>query len=221
MPPPPDIAATARLRAEMDLLSAIEKGEIVSQLTLTQKVGVSLGMVNALVKRAVGKGYAKMRQAPYKRYAYYLTPQGFTEKSRLVAEYLETSLDFFRTARGEYEAIFLDARWRAAPRILLVGEGELAEIAMLAAMAQGRRIAGLLCAQDAPAAFDLARIAAPNPGDLIIVTDQAAPQAAYERAAALAAPAGAVVIAPSFLRITPNRDALIRQLNTADQNGEE
>ena len=45
------------------------------------------------------KGFVKAKAAPYKRYAYYLTPKGFNEKSRLVAQYLEVSLDFFRTAR--------------------------------------------------------------------------------------------------------------------------
>ena len=48
------------------------------------------------------QGCMKARQAPYKRYAYYLTPEGFVEKSRLVGEYLQSSLEFFRKARGQY-----------------------------------------------------------------------------------------------------------------------
>ena len=47
-----------------------------------------------------GKGLVKMSQVPLNRYAYYLTPQGFAEKSRLTAEYLSVSFNFFRRARN-------------------------------------------------------------------------------------------------------------------------
>src|SRR3546814_4310673 len=58
---------------------------------------------SALLKRCAAKGLVKIQNAPARRYAYYLTPKGFAEKSRLVAEYLETSLHFFRGARSQYE----------------------------------------------------------------------------------------------------------------------
>ncbi|WP_205944564.1 hypothetical protein [Pelagibius litoralis] len=77
---------------ELNLFTAVEQGEVMTQVALKQQVGVSVG----LVKRAVNKGYVKACQVPYRRYAYYLTPQGFWEKNRLVAKYLETSLSFFR-----------------------------------------------------------------------------------------------------------------------------
>lgn len=209
-------ATSVRLRAEMDLLSAIERGEVLSQLSLTKRVGVSLGMVNALVKRAVSKGYAKMSQAPYKRFAYYLTPQGFAEKSRLVAAYLESSLAFFKKARAEYEAIFTAAPAQSGGRILAVGEGELLEIAYIAAVASGGKISGLLCAKSGVAAFGLPRIAVPARGDLLVVTDCAAPQDAYERARLAAEAVGAVVVAPPFLRVTPDRRALMAAVAARD-----
>src|SRR3546814_3103683 len=85
---------------------AIERGEVVTQVALKQRIGVSVGLINALLKRSVHKGYVKVRKVPYRRYAYYLTPQGFGEKSRLVAKYLETSLSFFREARSQYAELF-------------------------------------------------------------------------------------------------------------------
>src|SRR4051794_2121738 len=91
--------------ADLDLLSALERGEVVTQQMLTRDVGLSVGLINALIKRAIKKGLVKAQQAPYKRYAYYLTPQGFAEKGRLVAKYLECSLDLFRRARDDYAEI--------------------------------------------------------------------------------------------------------------------
>jgi hypothetical protein len=47
-----------------------------------------------------------MHQVPMNRYAYYLTPQGLSEKSLLTAEYLAVSLDFFRRARTDCAALY-------------------------------------------------------------------------------------------------------------------
>ena len=44
---------------------------------------VTLGMANALIKRLVLKGYIKIKDAPSRRYKYYVTPDGFIEKGRL------------------------------------------------------------------------------------------------------------------------------------------
>jgi DNA-binding MarR family transcriptional regulator len=68
--------------------------QALNQRKLARQIGISVGLVNALVHRAVHKGLIKIKEAPARRYAYYLTPKGFAEKSRLVAEYLEVSLRF-------------------------------------------------------------------------------------------------------------------------------
>ena len=63
--------------------------------------------VNAYLKRCVKKGLVKVSGAPARRYAYYLTPQGFAEKSRLTVEYLSSSFSFFRQAREDCSAVLL------------------------------------------------------------------------------------------------------------------
>ena len=209
-------ATDLRSQVEMEFLTAIERGEVVSQMSLTQRIGVSVGMVNALVKRAVGKGYAKMSQAPYKRYAYYLTPQGFAEKGRLVAQYLETSLVFFRRARGEYEQVFASAKARNQKTILLCGEGELLEIAVIAAMAQGVRLSGLLdlSGSDAEGAvLDLPRRHDLEGVDLVVLTDRRAPQDSYEQVKTMTDGRRPAVVAPAFFKITPDRAALLAQFD--------
>lgn len=200
-----------KAHAELDFLAAIECGEIVTQMTLRRRIGVSVGMVNALVKRAVGKGYAKVSQAPYKRYVYYLTPRGFTEKSRLVAEYLETSLDFFRTARGEYAEIFVRAQNLGLNKVALAGCGELTEIAVLAALGEGISIEAVLDPEANEAERhgvkvirDLSEAAAI---DAVIITESRSPQATYEQICT--AFDASRVFAPPLLRITPNRRELL------------
>jgi hypothetical protein len=82
----------------------------------------------------VRKGWVKVTHVPMRRYAYYLTPQGFTEKARLTAEYLSSSLEFFRRARNECAQVLAEARARNARRFVLVGAGDLAEVVVLSAI---------------------------------------------------------------------------------------
>ena len=200
-----------KAQAELDFLAAIERGEVVTQMALKTRIGVSVGMVNALVKRAVSKGYAKVSQAPYKRYAYYLTPKGFTEKSRLVAEYLETSLDFFRQARSQYAALFARAKASGYQHVALAGQGELTEIALLAAMSEGVPIVGIVD----PAAASDGRLGVPvvssidelNVVDIIVLCETRAPQLLYEELCKNWDKSK--IMAPALLRITPDRKELI------------
>lgn len=100
--------------------------------------------MDAVLKRVINKkGYVKVKEAPYKRYAHYLTPKGFQEKSRLVSEYLKMSLDFFRTARADYSRLFERANAQGYNSFMFAGDGELVEIAYLAARENEVEIIGI------------------------------------------------------------------------------
>src|SRR3990170_1377431 len=73
-------------RIVLDLLTSVEHDGERSQRHIAAELGIALGLVNAYLKRCVKKGLVKVSQAPARRYAYYLTPQGFAEKSRLTVE---------------------------------------------------------------------------------------------------------------------------------------
>lgn len=174
----------SKIQTELDLLEALEHGQVVTQMTLSKRVSVSIGLINALLKRAMHKGYVKAKAAPYRRYAYYLTPTGFTEKSRLVAEYLEISLDFFRTARREYSELYARASARGVRRIALVGAGELAEIALLAAGDTEIAIEAILDPETGKTRLyrlAVARTAEELPQvDAVVITDSRTPQQAFD-----------------------------------------
>lgn len=173
-------------RATLGLLLALEDDSQISQRSLTQRIGVALGLTNSLLKRAIKKGLIKVKQAPAKRYAYYITPRGFREKTRLVAQYLNNSLELFRTARDEYQTLFEDARRTGHTQIVLAGAGELAEIAKLAADACDMQITGVvqpgsnidtLCGMPVVQSFDDPRL-----GDvsIIAITEMREPQAVVD-----------------------------------------
>ena len=64
----------------LGLLNSVEENGARSQRHLAAELGIALGLVNAYLKRCVKKGLLKVGEAPARRYAYYLTPQGFAEK---------------------------------------------------------------------------------------------------------------------------------------------
>ena len=101
-------------RIMLGLLDAVEQNRAQSQRLLASELGIALGLVNAYLKRCIKKGLVKVRSAPARRYAYYLTPQGFAEKSRLTVEYLSYSFSFFRQAKTDCSELFQAAPKRGA-----------------------------------------------------------------------------------------------------------
>jgi DNA-binding MarR family transcriptional regulator len=171
------------------LLSAVSDSTQHTQRSLAGRLDVALGLANALLRRCVAKGLIKIQDAPARRYAYYLTPKGFTEKSRLVAEYLETSLNFFRHARSQYEEMFMALAAQGVSRAAIAGSGELAEIALLSASAAGITVSaviapgrnddlfhGRMVVANAAAAMAQGALA-------VVIADSVAPQATYDRLA--------------------------------------
>jgi DNA-binding MarR family transcriptional regulator len=127
-------------RIMLGLLASVEEDGAQSQRRLAAELGIALGLVNAYLKRCIKKGLVKARQAPARRYVYYLTPQGFAEKSRLTVEYLSFSFGFFRQAKEDCADLFQQAQARGFERIALIGKSDLAEIATICAVESGIKI---------------------------------------------------------------------------------
>ena len=116
-------------RVVLGLLESVERDGATSQRRLAADLGIAVGLVNAYLNRCIKKGLVKVTQAPARRYAYYLTPQGFVEKSRLSLEYLTYSFKFFRQAKLDCLNAFEAARARGFARVALDGVSDIAEIA--------------------------------------------------------------------------------------------
>lgn len=117
--------------ATLEILQAIENKTDVTQRLLADRLGVALGLANSYLKRCVRKGLVKVHHAPANRYLYYLTPQGFAEKSRLTAEYLTSSFDFYRKAGDSLRDVFQVLQEQGKKKIVFCGISELTEIASL------------------------------------------------------------------------------------------
>lgn len=139
----PDMEET---RILLGLLDSVDRDDRQTYRRLAAEVGIALGLTNAYLRRCIKKGLVKVQRTPARRYAYYLTPRGFAEKSRLTAEYLSYSLHLFRQARNDCSQTFAEATRQGIKKFALIGCSDLAEIATLCATEQGIHI---VCVLDA------------------------------------------------------------------------
>ena len=116
----------------LGLLDAVERGDV-TQRRLSRELGIAVGLVNTYIKRAINRGLIKVQQIPPHRYAYYLTPSGFLEKSHLIASYFFYSFDFFRRARASCEQTLSRVVAAGHQRVALIGASELTEVAIIVA----------------------------------------------------------------------------------------
>jgi hypothetical protein len=121
-------------RIVLGLLTSVDSNGARSQRHIAAELDIALGLVNAYLKRSIKKGLVKVSQAPARRYAYYLTPQGFSEKSRLTVKYLSSSFFLFRKAKEDFGKVFDFAHASGMERIVLAGKSDLCEIAILCAV---------------------------------------------------------------------------------------
>jgi len=117
----------------LGLLEAVDANKNVTQRTLSTELGVALGLINAYLKRCVKKGLVKVHEAPKRRFAYYLTPHGFAEKSKLTADYLLASVSALKRIKTSCNEAFSEAESRGWSQVVLIGASEFSEIAALCA----------------------------------------------------------------------------------------
>ncbi len=187
----------------LGLLDAVDANATVTQRGLAEELGIALGLTNTYLRRCVRKGLLKVTEIPARRYAYYLTPQGFSEKSRLTARYLAVSFDLLRRARAELTEIYAEGARRGERRFALIGAGDLADVAILVAPRCDAEIAILVPAEQTPTKLQAAL--AQTLFHAAIITATELPQETF--AAAVDAFGRERVRAPALLRIRTHQEA--------------
>jgi DNA-binding MarR family transcriptional regulator len=112
--------------AVLESLYASGKGaDGLSQRQLARAAGVSLGLVNALLKRFAGKGWVLLRRASPRQVEYALTPAGVSEIAHRTYRYLRRSARSASLYRDLFEAFVLDAKARGLRTVVLAGHSDL------------------------------------------------------------------------------------------------
>ncbi|MHB8204245.1 MAG: winged helix-turn-helix transcriptional regulator [Desulfomonilaceae bacterium] len=152
----------------LQLMSKIETNPSISQRALASELGIALGLMNTYLKRCVKKGWVRASQVSPRRISYFLTPEGFVEKSRMITSYLSRSLTLFRDAKTQCESTFNMCRQNGWGKIAIVGESDLTDIALMVAHGKGISVEKIDNGKDL------------TPYDAILITDMNDPQSIYD-----------------------------------------
>ncbi len=134
----------AKTYRDMHLLNELTQTPATTQRELSKRIGVALGLTNLMLRRLVTKGYVKITGAKRNRIRYLITPQGILEKTRLTYEFIEYSLQLYSGVRRFLQGQLVALAQTGQRRVLLVGTGELAEIAFLAVREIGLELVGIV-----------------------------------------------------------------------------
>lgn len=114
---------------EHRLLDVLARDGGLSQRQVAKETGLSLGMVNLILRRLVKTGAIKVVNLNGRTARYLLTPAGAAEKTRRAYEYLHRTMDTFRDLRARIEGLIAELHADGVREFLIHGEGEVADIA--------------------------------------------------------------------------------------------
>lgn len=127
----------------LQLMDELKDGGAVSQRELAERLGVAVGLINSYLKNFIAKGFVRVKAYPRNRYAYLLTPKGFSEKSRLAYQHLSYFTGLYTTTRQSYLELFKGLAEQGVKGVVFVGVDEVAEIAYLSLQEVGLKLHGV------------------------------------------------------------------------------
>lgn len=134
---------TEHLR-NLQLLEEVSKDSNVSQRKLSISLGVALGVTNACLKKMIRKGHIKVKGINHKRIAYYLTPEGFTEKTRLTYHFLQHTVHYYQNLKKNITAKLDEISGSGAKRMIFYGAGEVMEVAFICLQGTNLELLGII-----------------------------------------------------------------------------
>ena len=128
----------------LQILNELAIDDTITQRDLSSRLGIALGLANSYLKNLIAKGYVTVRAIPRRRYAYFLTPKGFAEKSRLTFDLLQDYTRIYREARSNLKSLFAELQATGVKTVVFAGADEVAEIAYLTLQETGLQLKGVL-----------------------------------------------------------------------------
>lgn len=113
---------------EFSLIQEIAKSPARTQRDLSERIGLSLGSTNLLIKRLARKGLIKIKALDLNRMQYLLTLKGALEKSRKSYGYSLYTIRIFRQIRENIQVAFRREYERGEREFTVVARDEILEL---------------------------------------------------------------------------------------------
>ena len=137
-------------RYDRQILKAIASGGLITQRSLSNELGVALGLTNLLIRRLVGKGYVKMSGMGTRHVRYLMTAAGLEALSRATRESVENTIHLYTETREQirFSLTTVSERCTIDPsgekRVVFYGAGDVAEIAYVSLQRTDLRLIGVV-----------------------------------------------------------------------------
>lgn len=116
---------------ELRLLEEVHRTPDMSQRSLSQRLGIALGVTNFLVRSMAKKGYIRIVRVKWRQWVYIVTPAGIARRIQLTFTYIERFLDHYRRVRHLLAENLNSLDLSTDSRIAIYGATELAEMVFL------------------------------------------------------------------------------------------
>lgn len=96
-----------------------------TQRTLAQESNVSLGQMNAVLKRCAERGWIAIKNLNMKKVCYCLTPEGLEEISRRSSGYMKRSFSMMNEYAEKIAKVVQMAKSKGKTKVVLVGQSNI------------------------------------------------------------------------------------------------
>lgn len=147
---------------EYELLNEIAQDSLVTQSSMSDRLGIAVGSVNWYIKRLIHRGWIKVSRLDRTRLKYDLTAEGLRIFTQRAVLYARDSLKVYSGLRQKARSIVAELRQQGIEHVCLQGDDETMDILRLTCLEAGLHVS------DVPCGYSLEY----NGRDYEIVTDQ-------------------------------------------------
>src|SRR5512141_2617540 len=122
---------------EYDLLNEIGQDPMVTQASLSNRLGIAVGSVNWYIKRLIQRGWVKVSHLDRTRLKYDLTPDGMAIFTQRAVSYARDSLGVYSDFRNKAKQLVADLKEQGIKRVYLDGDDSMMDILRLTCIEGG------------------------------------------------------------------------------------
>jgi DNA-binding MarR family transcriptional regulator len=122
---------------EYKLLDEIAQDSMVTQATLSDRLGIAVGSVNWYIKRLISRGWVKVSHLNRTRLKYDLTPDGMAVFTQRALSYARDSLKVYGDYRSKAKALVAELKQKGIKEVYLQGNDEAMDILRLTCIEAG------------------------------------------------------------------------------------
>jgi len=125
---------------EYSLLNEIAQDSMVTQASLSSRLGIAVGSVNWYIKRLIHRGWIKVSHLDRTRLKYDLTPEGMAVFTQRAVSYARDSLKVYGGFREKAKSLVSELQQKGIDQAYLDGEDEIVDILRLTCIEAGIRL---------------------------------------------------------------------------------